>query len=173
MSKENAVFVSYAHGDEPWKDLLLVQLRALGQAVPLDVWDDRRIKQGEDWYQAIKEAMARARFAICLISGRFLGSPFCMEEEIPDLLRKGQEQGLDLLPILIEDCPWEAHLWLKRLQMLPRDGKTVKVDYRDHPETVFSAVARRIYEVVKVPAATNDFRPTLPASGGVATRFGF
>jgi tetratricopeptide (TPR) repeat protein len=169
MSHENAVFVSYAHGDEPWKDLLLVQLRALGQAVPLDVWDDRRIKQGDDWYQAIKEAMARARFAICLISGRFLGSSFCMEEEIPDLLRKRQAQGLDLLPILIEDCPWEAHLWLKRLQMLPRDGKTVKVDYRDHPETVFSAVARRIYEVVKAPAAANEIRPALPTSGLVDT----
>lgn len=167
MAGENTLFISYAHRDGIWKDELLVQLRALGRAVPLDIWDDRRIRQGEDWYREIRNAVAKARFAICLITGHFLGSAFCMEEEIPELLRRRQEEGLALLPILIEDCPWEAHLWLKPLQMLPRDGKTVKVDFRDNHETVFSAVARRIYEALQGPAmapANAPGLPTMPAA---------
>ena len=163
MADENTIFVSYAHYDEHWKDELLVQLRALGRAVPLDIWDDRRIRQGDDWYAEIKKAMARARIAVCLISGHFLGSAFCIDEEVPDLLRRRQEDGLLLLPILIEDCPWEAHLWLKPLQMLPRDGKTVKVDYRDNHETVFCAVAKRINEAIRAPAA-----PSAPAIASAA-----
>ncbi len=168
MAGENTLFISYAHRDEIWKDELLVQLRALGRAVPLDIWDDRRIRQGEDWYREIRNAVARARFAVCLITGHFLGSSFCMDEEIPELLRRRQEEGLDLLPILIEDCPWEAHLWLKPLQMLPRDGKTVKVDFRDNHETVFSAVAKRIYEALQGPAVTPAGAPGLPTRPAAA-----
>lgn len=44
------VFISYSHKDEEWKDRLVTHLSVLERAGLLDVWDDRRIEAGADWY---------------------------------------------------------------------------------------------------------------------------
>ena len=51
------VFLSYSHQDESWKDRISSHLRVLGD---LDVWDDRQISLGADWYPAIEAAIGRA-----------------------------------------------------------------------------------------------------------------
>ena len=51
-----AVFISYSHLDEDWKDRLVSHLRVLEREGELDVWDDRRIGAGEDWRPEIEQA---------------------------------------------------------------------------------------------------------------------
>jgi hypothetical protein len=46
-----AVFVSYSHRDEEWKDLLVRHLKVLELEELLTVWDDRRIAAGGDTTQ--------------------------------------------------------------------------------------------------------------------------
>ena len=54
------VFISYSHKDEEWKDRLVTQLSVLAKQGLLDVWDDRRIGAGDDWFKEIEEALNSA-----------------------------------------------------------------------------------------------------------------
>src|SRR5689334_2597186 len=130
-----SVFVSYSHKDEKWKDLLKPHLLMLERANRLTIWDDRKIDAGDTWYDEIKNAMEDAEVAVCLISADYLASDFCVKEEIPYLLERRQTKGLVLIPILIRPCAWKAIDWLKAIQMLPRDGKSVAVNFKDDPDT--------------------------------------
>src|SRR5947208_2826579 len=104
------VFISYSHQDEAWKKKLLPQLQALEQAgVGIHVWHDRKIDGGDKWYPEIQEAMAEAAAAILLISSDFLSSGFCVQEEVPALLKRQEEQGMLLIPVLLRPCVWRAH----------------------------------------------------------------
>ncbi|HEX9970665.1 MAG TPA: toll/interleukin-1 receptor domain-containing protein, partial [bacterium] len=62
------IFISYSHKDEEWKDKLVTQLGVLQQQDYLDIWVDTRIEGGDDWFQAIKEAIDATSIAVLLIS---------------------------------------------------------------------------------------------------------
>ena len=157
-SKEKpTVFISYSHKDEVWKDRLLPFLKLMEQLNLLVIWDDRRIDAGETWYPEIQQAMERAAVAVCLISADFLASDFCVKEEVPFLLERRERDGMVFLPVLIKPCPFELIPWLNPIQMLPRDGKSVAVDFAGKESVVFTDVARQINKVLEEP----DYKPPL------------
>jgi hypothetical protein len=67
-----SVFISYSHKDEEWKDRLVTHLRVLEMQGFLDVWEDRQIEGGDDWYPEIETAINKANVAILMISANFL-----------------------------------------------------------------------------------------------------
>jgi len=140
------VFISYSHKDEDWKDRLKPQLKALEMAGRIMVWDDRKIDAGEKWYPEIKSAMEKSSAAVYLISEHFLSSDFCIKEEIPFLLRRCENDGMLMIPVLISPCAWDVFDWISETQMLPRDGKSVLVDFDGKWAVVFSEVAKLIKE---------------------------
>jgi hypothetical protein len=166
MPATPTVFISYSHRDETWKDRLVPQLRALEQAgVGLQVWHDRKIDGGDQWYPEIREAMANAAGAVLLISADFLASAFCVQEEVPALLKRQEELGMLLIPLLLKPCVWKAHRWLKDRQMLPRDGKCIAIDFPgDKSDTVFSDVAEAVYSHFVQLAAQPERASSIPAS---------
>ncbi|HEX6184254.1 MAG TPA: TIR domain-containing protein [Pyrinomonadaceae bacterium] len=153
MSTHDAptVFISYSHKDESWKDWLLPQLRALELAGRIAVWDDRKIDGGDTWYPEIEAAMGKAAVSLCLISPDYLASRFCVEEEVPYLLQRRERDGMVLIPVLLRPCQWKAFKWLKEIQMLPRDGKSVAVDFRGIEDAAFAEVAGLVFEIVDNP----------------------
>ena len=64
----------------------------------LEVWEDRQIEPGADWYANIRDVLRRTRCAVCLISAHFLGSRFCQFEEIPYLLQQRRKGNLEIVP---------------------------------------------------------------------------
>jgi len=52
-----SVFISYNHKDEQWKDRLVSHLNVLAGEGFLDLWDDRQIEAGSDWYPEIEHAL--------------------------------------------------------------------------------------------------------------------
>ncbi|MCB1905755.1 MAG: toll/interleukin-1 receptor domain-containing protein [Rhodocyclaceae bacterium] len=120
-----AVFISYSHADELWKDRIReCLLKATpGESPQIDVWDDRDIGGGEQWYDAILDAMDRARLALLLLSEDFLNSAFARGEEVPFLLNARGQKRMPVIPILLHPCAWEKKRWLRELQLLPRDNK--------------------------------------------------
>lgn len=127
MTARPTIFISYAHADERWKNKLLVQLKAVfGQDPPIEPWDDRRIRVGASWRTEIQEALARARAAVLMISADFLSSDFIQRAELPILLKRRQQEGVHLLPLLVCPCPWQHHHWLAELQMWPHDARPLK-----------------------------------------------
>ena len=119
------LFISYSHKDEEFKDELLTMLAGLQQQDVIDVWQDRRIEEGDEWYQAIQNAMNECGLAILLVSPHFIASRFIRDKELPKLLQRRREQGLRVVPIIVRPCMWQSEPVLKDLQALPRDDQAI------------------------------------------------
>ena len=150
--ERNAAFVSYSQKDKRWLDAVLPHLKAALPNNEFEVWSDQEIREGEDWYERIQEMLGRTKFAVCLISANFLTSSFCMDEEIPYFLEN--EEELEILPVLVRPCPWQAHPWLKRTKMYTAGGKSkalasVSTAARDE---IFAKLAMRLFEASAVQA---------------------
>ena len=157
------VFLSYSRKDKAWKRRLRSHLKVLEQVGSFDVWDDRRIGVEDTWYDKIRMAVDDADAAICMISADYLSSDFCVKEEIPYLLKKREEKGMLLLPVLLRPCAWKYVPWLKAIQMLPRDGKAVAVDFARTWDVAFNEVAEAIAEWAQGGGDVGAIRsPALP-----------
>ena len=124
----------------------------------LTIWDDREIDPGEEWFEKISGVMERAAVTICLISADYLNSDFCVKEEIPYLLQRRKRDGMVLILILVRPCAWEVVPWLKAIQMLPRDGKSISKDYKDNWDEVFAEVTVHVSSALEEP----DYEPPAP-----------
>lgn len=80
------VFISYSHKDKQWLERLKVHLKPFVDDISIDVWDDTRIRVGDDWQGEIESALNKAKVAVLLISADFLASEFIKNNEIPNIL---------------------------------------------------------------------------------------
>lgn len=121
------LFVSYSHKDKRYQERLVTQLRVLEKAGPhrLRVWSDQQIPPGGDWQEAIDAALESAASAVLLISANFLTSSFILEREVPVILKRHEEAGLRVIPVIAKPCAWKRVDWLARIQPRPRDGNPV------------------------------------------------
>ncbi len=149
MQGKPSVFISYSHKDEKWKDHFKSHLKVLENLGRITIWDDRKIDAGETWYDEIKSAMEEASIAICLISADYLASDFCVKEEVPFLLKRREEEGMAIIPVLLHQCLWEEVGWIEATQMIPRDGKSVCEDYKEDFNVPFKDAAKSISDRIK------------------------
>lgn len=124
----NSIFISYAHADGgPWLARLQTHLQGLElQASPLDVWDDRRLEAGDNWFAEITNAISRARLAILILTESFLASKFIKVEEVPRLLQREVSAGLRIIPLLASQCVWEKQPMLQARQIRPLGAKSLE-----------------------------------------------
>jgi hypothetical protein len=118
------VFVSYSHDDREWLRRLLVLLKPVVRNRRFDVWADEYIPVGDDWFRNIADAIERAQLALLLVSGDFLASRFIMEVELPSLV----ERNIQLVPVLLSDCLWEAEPLLASVQWVHDPGRDGPLD---------------------------------------------
>src|ERR1700694_204857 len=141
--KAPLVFVSYAHEDEKFlKDELLPFLQQLEDLGHVELWHDRNIGVGEDWYAEIADRLDQARVAVLLLSQHFLASKFCRHEEVPVLLQRARAGKLALLPLLRNHCNYEIEPWLKRLQLRPQDAKPLSTMSKAQRSQALKAFAK-------------------------------
>ncbi|MBM3235730.1 toll/interleukin-1 receptor domain-containing protein [Candidatus Poribacteria bacterium] len=147
MSKPT-VFISYSHKDEDWKDRLVTQLGVLKEEGILDLWDDRRIEAGEDWYQKIQEAMNAASVAILMVSANFLTSKFILNEEVPRLLERREKEGMRVFPVIVKPCAWKRVKWLARMQLRPKDGNPLSAGDEHQIDVDLAAIAEEVAAII-------------------------
>jgi hypothetical protein len=100
------VFISYAHKDEQqWLDSLLVHLAFL-KRLGVEIWTDREISPGARWHQDIQNALAKAQVAVLLVTPAFLESPYISNDELPNLLRAAESEGLIIFWIPVKPSSW-------------------------------------------------------------------
>ena len=158
------VFISYSHKDEDWKDRLLTHLGVLRQEGLLNLWDDRRIGAGENWYQKIEEAIAKSRVAVLLVSADFLTSKFIRSKEIPDLLERRDKEGLRIFPVIIKPCAWKQVGWLKKMNLRPKDGRALSGGSDFEIDTDMTAIADEIAGIIRHTVEMPEMEGYIPIS---------
>ncbi len=120
------IFISYSSFDTEAKGLLERHLGVLKNLGDFHVWEDSQIGLGEDWFKDIQDKLENCAVAVLLISFDFLGSKFCMKEEVPVLLERRKREGMMIAPILLSPCAWKLVPWLSAIQMYPRKNKPLQ-----------------------------------------------
>lgn len=134
-------FISYSHRDNWALERLhthLVMLRREGRIVD---WFDREILAGDDLDQQISEQLETCDLFLPLVTPDFLASSYCYDKEMTRALERHDTGEVRVVPIIIEPCDWTASP-LKRLKVLPKDGKPV-VEWTNH-NTAFMDVVTEL-----------------------------
>lgn len=155
MSRQK-IFISYSHENEDWKDRLVQHLVILEARI--DLWDDRRIKPGDDWRAEIDAALEAAQVAVLLISPDFLNSRFVRETEVPRL----QERGIRMIPLIVRPCAWELVDWLQDIQAHPRDGRALSAGDDSQIDEDLAALTREIHGLVVSKEREGGLRSSSP-----------
>jgi hypothetical protein len=82
-------------------------------------------------------------------------------EEIPYLLERRTSEGKLLIPVLLRPCAWKAISWLRPLQKIPRDGKSIAISYARTYDVVFAELAQSVVDFLKTRDA-GPFAPPAP-----------
>lgn len=102
------IFISYAHADEKWLERLKKHLKVLTKySDSIEYWEDTKLRGGDRWREEITKAINKANVAILLVSTNFLASDFIASDELPPILRKAQEEGTIILPLIVSPCSFE------------------------------------------------------------------
>jgi len=107
-------FLSYAHRDDDYHNLLITKLGTeLGKAVSVaiganfSIFQDRKdLAWGENWPSALDRSLEGSCFLIAILSPSFFNSPYCRQElkEFIEIERRAGRNDL-VLPIYLVDTP--------------------------------------------------------------------
>jgi tetratricopeptide (TPR) repeat protein len=139
------VFVSYARVDEPHRVRLNVHLAPLVREGLIDLWSDRAIAPGSDWERDIEREVAVADIVLLLVTPDFVASVYCFEKELAEVLRRHEEDGVLILPVLVKPVDL-ATMPFAKFQALPLDLRPVSA-WPD-PDEAWLQVARGIRQAV-------------------------
>lgn len=122
------LFLSYSTGDADWRDLFLKHIRTMLSGKELFV-DKQSLRDGTDWKAQLGQELAHSKCALLLLTPQYLErGTFAHDEELPMLLEEHQKNdGLRLLPVLVENCAYTEHPELAGLQLVGWDNNTKSV----------------------------------------------
>jgi pimeloyl-ACP methyl ester carboxylesterase len=105
----NKIFVSYSHKNAAGLKRLQTHLSPYLRAAEreLDLWDDTRLKPGDQWRPEIEKALQQAGVAVMLVSADFLDSDFIMQNELPVLVKAAEQGDLQLLWVHLSAAAYE------------------------------------------------------------------
>lgn len=144
-SKVKKVFISYSHKDEEAMKELDKFLGPLERKGEISIWTDRKILPGQLWKNAILTNLEDADLTLLLVSANFLDSDFINMEEIPRALKRKNEDGKHVVPIILNYCLWDITS-LSEMQAIPQDGRPI-ADF-PNPAQAWSEVARGILRLL-------------------------
>lgn len=141
-------FTSYSHKDEELREELDVHLAVLKRHPAIEIWNDRAIRAGDKWDEAISQELETADIILLLLSPRFLASQYIYDVEIKRAFERDNDEQdhVRVIPILLKPCEWLEEGRIAKIQAIPRDGKAV-TDF-DDLDTPLAAIAKEIRAVV-------------------------
>jgi hypothetical protein len=104
QAKRRKVFISYNRGDSRYLDELIVHLKPYMRNGSMEVWYDKKIEFGEEWFKAIEQAIDETKIAVLFVSAGFLASDFIYDHELAPLLKAYKAKEVKLLPVVVSPC---------------------------------------------------------------------
>jgi formylglycine-generating enzyme required for sulfatase activity len=159
-------FICYARADhDVVKTFHDTHLAAIRHDFGIDFWRDLvGIAGGEDWNDAIAEAMASADVFLLLLSTPFCASDYIRNEELPRIRARRQRANGAVIPLLMSDCSFQP--LVGSLQVVPHDNGNLKpIDKWQSPADGWLAAETAIRRVLKArfnlaPASFDWEEPT-------------
>lgn len=142
-TQRTQLFVSYSHKDKKWLKELQITLKPSIRSDNYELWDDTRIKPGDDWREEIRAALKRTRVAVLLVSRYFFDSDFIAENELPDLLDAAKDEGVVILWVAVSDSPYKKSR-LAKYQAVNDPGKPLDGMTKAKVNQAFVAIAEEI-----------------------------
>lgn len=101
------VFISYCHKDHDYVSRLIDQLSPITGKDKLisDIWYDRNITAGDDFWDRINEHLDNRDVICLLISPDYIASKSC-KEELSRSLKRRDDDGILVIPIILRPCAW-------------------------------------------------------------------
>ncbi|MCK4664175.1 MAG: HU family DNA-binding protein [Bacteroidales bacterium] len=124
--KEIKAFISYAHDDSVYFDVLLKGLNSHSSEsinYKWEFWNDNNILVGNNWYNEIIKNINECDVAILMVTSNFFASKFIKAEEFSRFIIKAKEKNLVVFPILINYCDFKKWEDLSNIQFYRVNGK--------------------------------------------------
>ncbi|HEU5473714.1 MAG TPA: toll/interleukin-1 receptor domain-containing protein [Actinophytocola sp.] len=150
------MFISYARADEGDRARLAAHLAPMVREGLIELWHDRVMEAGADWASTIERRLNTADIVVLLVSADFVASIFCFERELTDALRRHQDDGVRLLPVIVKPVDF-ANLPFARFHALP--SNIVPVSLWSDVDSAWLDVAQGIRRVVTEMHASQTFLP--------------
>lgn len=157
MNQPLSVFISYSHHDAAIKDKLTIHLASLKRENKISPWQDQKIEAGDNWDDAIRQALRAADIVLLLITPNFIDSDYCFNEEMKEALKRHELGDTRVIPIIARPTDWETSD-LGKLQALPKNGKAItKWNNRDD---AFLSITKEIRRIIESSIIKKNQQPT-------------
>lgn len=163
MVGKPTIFVSYSHKDQEWLDYLKSHFSPALRAGSLDVWDDTRLRGGDDWQAEIEKAMRTCKVCILLVSRHSLTSDYIDRVEMKTILERVAKEGVRIYPVFVSPVHVPNEHWLRKYNWRPRDGRSLKQfddDSGNRDATMVSIVDELVAVLNEKPPARAAARST-------------
>lgn len=124
-TQRDRVFISYSHNDTEWLKRLKTHFKPFERTKVIQVWDDTKIRTGDNWKQSIDDAIKTTKVAVLLVSPDFLASDFIANEELPNLLEAAKNEGAVIMPIILKPCGFERIPSISKFQSVNPPSNTL------------------------------------------------
>lgn len=148
VSRKKSIFVSYSRKDSAHLKRLQVHLKPLSKKGLIHLWDDTKIRAGENWKQEISTAISDASIAVLLISADFLASDFIVDNELPPLLENASAGGTTILPVILKASRFEREESLSKFQAINSPQAPVSALSENEQESFWNKLAERVEELL-------------------------
>lgn len=122
--KAIAVFISYTHADESFKNELIKHLSLMRRSGDVSIWHDRDITGGKEWKGEIDTHLEQADLILLLISADFIASDYCWDVEMKRAMERHEAKTARVIPIILRETDWH-HSPFSKLQALPKNARPV------------------------------------------------
>ena len=136
------LFISYNHNNEECISHFLRHISTLttGENPEIEVWYDRNLKSGDQFWDNIDEHLVNSDIICVFISASYLASPSC-RKEMDKAMELYNANEAKVVPIPISACAW-LECPISRVLAATKDGKYI-CDY-DNSESAWYEVYQNI-----------------------------
>lgn len=161
-AERKLVYISYSRKDREWMERLRLHLLPLVHDGLIDVWDDTRLRAGQNWFGEIRRRAQEAAVAILLVSADFLASDFIAGNELPPLLDAAESEGVLILPVILKPSLF-AETPLARFQAMNSPNRPLVNMTKPEQEALFVRVAGVIQSHLE--GRTEEAQEVAPLAG--------
>lgn len=153
----NQIFVSYSHKDVEWlqrlQEMMAPYLRKAERELTL--WDDTKLRAGQQWDAEIRNALKIAGVGVALVSAPFLASTYIDSNELSVMVEAARKNEITLLWVYLSSAGWEETP-LKDFQATHDVSVPLAARTRPEQDEILKKVAMKIKQAAL--SATENFK---------------